>query len=79
MANESTFHSSVKNPVLQNGDSGNAVVELQRFLKEQGAILQVDGQFGPSTLAAVISFQQKKGLPVSGIVDAQTWSAVRND
>ncbi|MFA6983175.1 MAG: peptidoglycan-binding domain-containing protein [Sedimentibacter sp.] len=34
----------------------------------------VDGVFGPDTTAAVIAFQILYGLPVTGVVDLETWS-----
>jgi peptidoglycan hydrolase-like protein with peptidoglycan-binding domain len=64
-------------PTLRQGDAGEGVVELQHLLQENGSTLELDGQFDPSTLAAVISFQQKKGLKVSGTVDHQVWGALR--
>jgi peptidoglycan hydrolase-like protein with peptidoglycan-binding domain len=35
-----------------------------------------DGYFGGATQAAVEDFQQKNGLPVTSIVDAETWEAL---
>lgn len=37
---------------------------LQTLLNDKGASLDVDGDFGPATLAAVKSFQSSKGLEV---------------
>jgi peptidoglycan hydrolase-like protein with peptidoglycan-binding domain len=64
-------------PTLHQGDAGEGVVELQHLLQENGSTLELDGQFNPTTLAAVISFQQKKGLKVNGTVDHQVWGALR--
>lgn len=63
-------------PVLHSGDSGQAVSELQQLLNNKGSRLSVDGTFNASTLAAVISFQQKRGLRVNGQVDQTTWQAL---
>lgn len=63
-------------PVLHQGDAGEAVLQLQQLLNRQGARLNVDGQFGGTTLAAVISFQQRQALPVHGQVDQTTWGAL---
>ncbi len=35
-----------------------------------------DGVFGEVTLEAVMRFQKEKGLPVTGVVDNDTWDAV---
>lgn len=38
--------------------------------------VEADGEFGPSTTAAVIAFQSLFGLPVTGIVDEDTWDKI---
>jgi len=35
-----------------------------------------DGIYGPSTMAAVTTFQRRSGLPVTGITDQETWEAI---
>src|SRR5690242_12826371 len=61
-------------PTLREGSSGEAVRELQIALKETGEDPgPVDGQFGQQTLAAVRSFQQKRGIAVDGVVGPITW------
>ena len=35
-----------------------------------------DGVYGQETMAAVYAFQRKKGVPVTGIIDQQTWDAI---
>lgn len=62
-------------PILRRGSRGEAVSMVQSALKEireyQG---NVDGDFGPMTEAAVRSFQQRRNIPVDGIVGAATWT-----
>ncbi len=58
---------------LHKGDTGSSVSYLQQLLNNQGSHLSVSGKFDTLTLGAVISFQQKKGLPVTGEVDEATW------
>ncbi len=63
--------------VIQEGASGTAVKEIQNQLNHLGYNCgTADGDFGPKTLAAVKSFQQKKGLTVDGQVGPQTWNAL---
>ena len=62
--------------VLGVGDRGPDVLRLQTLLNQLGADLVVDGDFGPMTEAAVISFQAEKGLTVDGKVGPQTWAAL---
>ena len=63
-------------PTLKRGDKGEKVRELQAKLIALGYSLPkygVDGDFGKETKAAVEQFQRDWGIPVSGIVDEQTW------
>jgi peptidoglycan hydrolase-like protein with peptidoglycan-binding domain len=39
-------------------------------------VVPVDGIFGSTTHAAILAFQSSRGLPASGAVDADTWSAL---
>ena len=67
-----TEFTAYKGTVLRLGSTGTAVKVLQRGLGG----LTVDGSFGPLTQSAVKAFQSKKGLTVTGVVDARTWNAV---
>ena len=63
-------------PVLKKGDKGEKVKELQKKLLALGYKLPkygADGSFGNETKSAVEKFQRDWGIPVSGIVDEQTW------
>jgi peptidoglycan hydrolase-like protein with peptidoglycan-binding domain len=61
-------------PVLRQGsnpESGPTVIEhLQLMLNERGGfpIVNVDGDFGPSTGQSVEHYQQNENLTVDGIV-----------
>mgnify|MGYP001604556444 CR=1 FL=1 len=57
--------------VLRIGSRGAAVRRLQRALG-----IADDGQFGPTTRAAVIAFQSRRGMVADGIVGAETWAAL---
>lgn len=62
---------------LRQGDRGQDVAEVQRRLERWGYFDgPVNGTFGPLTLAAVQLFQQRNGLPVTGIVADQTFAAL---
>jgi N-acetylmuramoyl-L-alanine amidase len=61
---------------LSRGDRGKEVLDVQTRLLGQGFELGregVDGFFGPHTEAAVLSFQQERGLLADGRVGANTW------
>jgi peptidoglycan hydrolase-like protein with peptidoglycan-binding domain len=53
---------------------GNAIARLQSALK-----LSPDGEFGPSTEAAVRRLQARHGLPVDGVVGPATWALLGID
>ena len=50
-----------------------SIAGLQRVLSSLGYQVTDDGQFGPGTEAAVMAFQADYGLPVTGIIDPETW------
>ena len=58
--------------ILGYNDTGTLVKTLQQRLGG----LEVDGWFGPKTLAAVKTFQSSKGLAVDGVVGPLTWTAL---
>ena len=68
--------------VLRRGDSGTPVRELQFYLYLLSAYdssipgVDIDGQFGAATEAAVRSYQRSAGLAVDGIVGRSTWDAL---
>jgi putative chitinase len=63
-------------PVLRQGDTGAGVQQLQIKLKAAGYALNVDGSFGPGTLAAVKRFQAAHQLDPDGVVGPGTWAAL---
>jgi hypothetical protein len=58
---------------LGRGSRGDLVVRVQELLRGGGATLEASGNFGPLTEAAVRGLQEKRGLPVTGVVDDATW------
>jgi peptidoglycan hydrolase-like protein with peptidoglycan-binding domain len=62
---------------LRPGSSGEAVLQLQAFLKVRGyRVGALDGIFGAGTEAAVKAFQLKQGLNADGVVGAATRAAI---
>lgn len=61
---------------LQHGDRGQAVLQLQKQLNAQGAMLFADGDFGNKTEAAVRAYQLKVGLVADGIAGPKTLAAL---
>lgn len=64
-------------PTLKNGSKGATVGALQILLignECSCGSYGVDGDFGTATENAVMMYQDKQGLPVSGICDAATWA-----
>lgn len=63
--------------VLRLGSSGEAVTQLQSFLKVRGyRVGPVDGTFSPATEAAVRAFQTRQALVVDGVVGPATRGAI---
>jgi hypothetical protein len=62
-------------PIMERGDSGDRVRELQARLSQiKWFKARPTGNFGKTTAAAVSGFQAKRGLPVTGYVDEETWN-----
>ncbi len=73
----SSTSASGESKLLANGSTGFLVEALQRTLnKRADSGLSIDGDFGPATEAAVIAFQESKGLDATGIVGTETWKAL---
>jgi hypothetical protein len=58
------------------GERSNAVAAVQLRLSANGLCLVVDGDYGPLTRRAVLTFQRAHGLVVDGIVGPVTWGAL---
>jgi hypothetical protein len=65
--------------MVQRGDRGEDVEEVQQLLGTHGFAVGVDGDFGPQTETAVEDFQAQMGLEVDGIVGPDTIAALRGD
>jgi peptidoglycan hydrolase-like protein with peptidoglycan-binding domain len=64
-------------PILRIGMRGSEVVKLQERLKRLGFLDgDADGDFGPSTEAAVKAAQQRYGLEADGIAGGATWDVL---
>jgi Putative peptidoglycan binding domain len=67
------------NQTLSPGDTGSQVTILQRALKALGySAGKPDGDYGPSTQAAVERFQAAKGLAEDGVVGPQTLAKLQH-
>ena len=64
-------------PQLEAGDQDKPqdrmVARLQGLVTALGSRVAIDGLFGPDTEAAVKDQQRAFGLPVTGVVDDNTW------
>lgn len=65
------IHAECAQALMQNGDQGSEVAELQRQLG-----IQADGFYGSQTEAAVRAFQTERGLEADGIAGPETLSAL---
>ena len=58
--------------ILQQGSTGQFVVQWQIFLRGQGYLLNSSGTFDEATVTATRQFQKKYQLQIDGIVGNQT-------
>ncbi len=63
---------------VRSGATGHTVRAAQALLNAHGATLDVDGEFGPATHTAVVSFQKAEALDADGVVGPATWKALVN-
>lgn len=67
---------------LRQGSTGEDVRILQGYLNTISQVIdeippvEADGEFGPATEAAVIAFQEYRGITPDGNVGAVTWEAI---
>lgn len=61
---------------LRHGDRSQAVRILQKNLNQHGAKLEIDGDYGDGTEAAVRAYQLKMGLVVDGVAGSKTQGAL---
>ncbi len=72
------------NEVLQTGDTGTPVRDLQYFLAFVSVFNNavrppvIDGIFGSATRASLEDFQYEYDLPVTGVADLITWRTLYN-
>ncbi len=64
-----------KAKLLWRGSRGANVIRVQKKLKVKSEL----GFFGATTANAVVKYQKRKGLPLTGAVDAATWWALKVD
>lgn len=67
-------NSPVQMPTIRRGDRGEAVRQAQAALQQlQLYTAGLDGDFGPLTHQAVLTFQAQSGLVSDGIIGQLTW------
>ena len=55
------------------------VIEIQTYLQKLGYNISIDGQYGDNTTNAVKSYQQARGLAVTGIADETTRNMMKSE
>lgn len=60
----------------KQGDTGDAVLEVQQALADRNisSVGEVDGAFGNNTSLGIQEFQEKAGLPRTGVLDQPTYT-----
>ena len=68
--------------ILDRGDDGYAVLVMQVILHSLAErfpnfpVVHITGEYGEETVAAVMAFQERSGLPRTGFTDRLTWNAL---
>ena len=76
-ANILSRYSGSNEPLLKVGSTGQPVRDIQTELKNLKLYTSsVDGDFGPMTRQAVMTFQHSHKLTADGIVGPRTWAAM---
>ncbi|MEU8438719.1 peptidoglycan-binding domain-containing protein [Streptomyces sp. NPDC029216] len=69
-------------PSVAVGSTGRTVLEARCLLNFWTGLRateeEPEGVFGPDAASATRSFQDRRGLPVTGVVDAGTWAELRH-
>lgn len=69
--------SSGGQPLLKVGDTGAAVLRLQRALTAAlGRPVRIDGVVDKKTARAVTAYQRRHGLPATGVVTTEVWDSL---
>lgn len=76
-ANITSVSAATTYATVREGSKNDDVKTLQKMLNTvSNAKLDVDGSFGPGTLAAVKAFQKANGLDADGVVGPATWEVL---
>jgi len=77
------YRSEIEAPLnIQRGAKGIGVQRVQEWLGLKGHGVEIDGDFGPATEAALIAYQGEvwnKTSPKFGTLDVPTWKNLAND
>lgn len=65
--------------ILQVGDRGSKVVDLQKMLQDLSYTILVDGWYGLETERIVKDFQKKQLMPITGSVDEVCLGAIQEE
>jgi peptidoglycan hydrolase-like protein with peptidoglycan-binding domain len=63
-------------PVLARGSTGDQVVWLQQHLVTADPTVKLDGRFTAAMETALRTFQQARGLSLTGETDPATWQVL---
>lgn len=62
--------------VIQRGQAGPSVAQMQKLLTARGFGVQATGKFGPTTESVLKNFQKANGLTADGRLDARSLAAL---
>ena len=76
---DETFEESSVDCVITEGSGDDEAVQAvqEALVTCNGQAVEVDGEYGPQTSAAVARVEEQNGLPADGVYDSQTRDAMR--
>lgn len=65
--------------ILDQGEQGQEVTDLQQKLQDEGYDVSTDGIYGPNLQDKIVDFQYAQGWDADGVVDAPTLNALGSE
>ena len=62
----------------ENHTSSKDVAKAQKWMKNLGSSITVNGKFTIGMTNAICTFQRKNKLPITGILDDATWKKLKS-
>lgn len=65
--------------MASNHNSEKEITQAQKWLKNCGSSIQVNGVFTIGMTTAICKFQRDRKMPVTGVLDDETWHQLKKE